>query len=227
MNLAFWITLGLFITATILFFIFYKLKLLLPKKIFAFLTCPLIAATSVSSLYLFLPDSLPVIFTTILSFLCCTVSIILFFFESDIKFRVIGRSAFLLSICIWFNLFRSTFYIYKVPVLLLIICLLIYIGIFVITCFLLGKQKLSRFFWAFISILICSMLHFSTVVTLFEGHTLYSIFLFAGATGIFALTIYYLSLYKKEPNNHTKLIEFCMMLGSLLFISAANFLMLM
>lgn len=227
MNLTFWISLGLFVIATVLYFIFYKLNLITAKKVFAFLLCPLLGTVSISSLCNFIPDSNHVIFITLISFLCCSASVILFFYDDDIKFRIIGRTAFLLSVFDWFILFKSTFYMYKVPALLLIICLLVYAGIFVFTCILLGKQKLSRYFWTFISILICSMLHFCSVVTLIAGHTLYSIVLFVGTTGLFVLDVKYLSFYKKEPRKHTKLFQFCMLIGSQLIIATANFLMLM
>lgn len=227
MNLVFWISLGFFVTATVLYFIFYKLNLITAKKVFEFLLCPLLATVSISSLFNFIPDSNHVIFITLISFLFCSASVIFFFYDDDIKLRVIGRTAFLLSIFAWFILFKSTFYMYKVPALLLIICLLVYAGIFVFTCILLGKQKLSRYFWTFISILICSMLHFCSTLTLIAGHTLYSVILFLGTTTFFVLDINYLSYYKKEPRKHTKLFQFCMLVGSQLLIAISNFLMLM
>ena len=227
MNLVFWISLGIFIVSTVLYFVFYKLNITVPKRVFAFLICPLLAVVSISSLYNFTPDSLHVILITVISFLLCSISVIFFFFDSNVKFRVIGRTAFLLSLFFWFLLYKSTFYIYKVSPLISIIFSLVYAGLLVFTFILLGKQKVSRYFWTFISVLLCSMLHFCSTVTLIEGHSLYSIFLFLGTTVIFVLVINQLSFYKKEPRKHAKLLQFCMLFGSQLLIATANFLMLM
>lgn len=226
MNLVFWISLGIFIVSTVLYFVFYKTNLFKPRKVFAFLLCPLLATVSISSLWNFIPDSKHIIFITVISFLFCTASIILFFYDSDVKFRIVGRTSYLISVFSWFLLYKSTFYIYKVPALLSIICTVIYISIFVITCILLGKQTLSHHCWSFLSLLTCSILHFCSVVTLIAAHNTYSLILILGTTTTYALVVYYLSQYKKEPHKHTKLIEFCMLLGSQLLIVTANYLML-
>lgn len=226
MNVMIWVSLGLFLISLLLCAIFFKKQMIIQCKITTALVMPLLAALSISALCLSLPDSSHIILLSSLAYLFCSTSVILFYFDKKTKYRIAARILYLATILSWFTLFGTTFYIYRTPLLLIIIAAAIYLALFVLTCIFLGKQQLSRYFWTFISLCLCTILHFSAVVTLVSGRTLYSIFLFLGTTTIFGLVIYYLIAYKKEMGKNNRLIQISLMILSQLLISLSCFLMI-
>lgn len=226
MKIAIWISLGLLLVSIALCLIFLKKGFSKATKITTALIMPLLGALSTTALCLSLPDSSHIILLSALAYIFCSASIILFYYADITKCRIVARILYLIAITAWFELFRSTFFIYRTPLLVIIIAAVIYLALFVLTCIFLGKQQLSRYFWTFISISLCILLHFSSVVTLIQGRTLYSIFLFLGTTAIFGLVMFYLIAYKKELGKNSRLIQISLMILSQLFISLACFLMI-
>lgn len=226
MNICTYIFSGLLAVAVALYFIFKKLDKTFWTRLIATFILPLTEALAISAMTIRLPDSKHLILLSLIAYIFSSACIILFLFDKNTNCRVIARTLFLCSMSAWLALFSSTYYIYRIPLLLSIICTLIYISIFVFTFIMLGKQRKSHYFWAVISLLVCSLLHFCSAVTLVSGRTIYSIILFAGTSIVYVLDIFYLRLYKKEPAKNTKFLLSLLLISSQILISVSCFLMI-
>ncbi len=218
--------LSILIISIILFIIFYNKKIDLARKITQSLQIPLIAAATICSITAYLPDSIHIILISSFAYAFCTACTVLMHFKEKIICRVLGRLFYLLSIFCWFILFKSTFYIYKVSAPVFLISSAIYLAIFITLCISLGKQTFEHYFWTFLSIFTCSLLHFSSVITLINGHELYSYLLALGTSGMYAQVIYYLIEYKKPHGLNGVLIENIILICPQMLISASCYLMI-
>ena len=141
MTIANWILLGaLVVTAGLLIFSYIK-KNILVKKITESLIIPLFGAINVLILWNYLPDSLHLIKITIAALSLVTISTIFISCEQKKPLRISGRILVLAAAAIWISLYRTIFFIHKVPLWLSIIMIALYLAGLIISIILSGKQE--------------------------------------------------------------------------------------
>lgn len=226
MNIYIWISLGLTVLTTILTIAFYRKEMYLHERITEALIIPFTAFLSFSTMALYLPDSIHIITLSTISYVFCTACLILFYFDDKLFCRIATRCLFLLTVFVWLILFKSTFYIYKTNVALLITSLIIYLGVYVFVLIKAKRKSFTYYLYTFISIILCATLHLCATITLFAGKKLYSVILFIGTTEYFALGAYYLITYNKESKINRRLIYTILLITSQVMISLSCFLMI-
>ena len=221
-----WIFLSIIFISLLLYLIALIKKNSLMAKISSAFTIPFIALLNLSLLYNYLPDSRHIILTTIIAMSLVTISQILFLFENNIHARIAGRIAFILSTCVWMEIYRATYYIYRLPVWFLTLALIIYAGIITWVLILSGKQKFYKDFIFIIGLLIASGMHYSTLAAFCMSPSLSSILLTLGTTLTLVFIIIYFLDFAKYHFKFRKPLLFFILIASQSLIMFSNLLLI-
>lgn len=226
MTIANWILLGaLVVTAGLLIFSYIK-KNILVKKITESLIIPLFGAINVLILWNYLPDSLHLIKITIAALSLVTISTIFISCEQKKPLRISGRILVLAAAAIWISLYRTIFFIHKVPLWLYIIMIALYLAGLIISIILSGKQEFLFYALFSLSFSLSAYLNFTSLIFLCFETGWSSILLFAGTSLFIALTSFHFVNQAKLKIKHAGVIRYCLLVASQILIACSNILMI-
>lgn len=226
MTIANWIIFSLIIiTAGLLIFAYIK-KISILKKICAGLIIPLFAALDILLLSNYLPDSLHLIKMTATALSLTTISTILITFEQKKLFRVSGRFLVLAGAVFWILLYKSIFYIYKVPLWLIILMSVIYLGGLIATLIISGKQRPLIYVLFTLCFALSAYLHFCSFIFLCFERRISSVLLFCGASLFLGLTAFHFINQTKLKIKHATAIRYSLIVASQVLIACSNILLI-
>ena len=217
---------GLSLITLSLYIIFYIKKNEMIKRVSSTAIFPITGLLCILILMTSLPDSFNIIIYTAIVYLFVTITVILFFHEEKPLARIAERTCFLIAAFTWINLYRTVFYIYRVPLFFILFMVILYVFLNAAVLIVSGKQKLNYYIVAIISISLVSILHFCSFVSLCFGRTLSSVVLFCGTTTNVFLTVRYLIKYSKHDNKQKNLLHFVLLFAAVTLISYSNVILL-
>ena len=226
MTIADWILLGLIIVSALLLIISYIKKINLLQKICECLIIPLFGALNVLLLRNYLPDSLHLIKITITALSLITISTIFISFESKKTLRILGRFFVLAGILCWISLYRTVFFLHKVPLWLIIIMAVIYLACVITAIILSGKQQSAYYVLFILSFAISAYLNFSSLIFLCFEFAGSSIMLFAGTTLFLALNSFHFINQAKLKIKHAGVIRYSLLVASQILIACSNIILI-
>jgi hypothetical protein len=128
MTIANWILLSIIIINTGLIILSWIKNFSILQKICECIMLPLFGAMDILILKEYLPDSLHLMKVTIITLALVTISTVFLSFEKVKILRILGRILVVLSVVCWITLYRSVFFIYKVPLWLTLLMGFIYLA---------------------------------------------------------------------------------------------------
>ena len=225
MTIASWILLGAIIISTGLLIVSYVIKQSIIQKICECLIIPLFGALNILFLADSLPDSLHVIKITIAALSFVTISTIFIAFEKYRILRILGRIIVLANVLCWISLYRSIFYIHKVPVWFIIVMVSVYIAALFTTIILSGKQEILFYGLFALSFALTSYLHFCSMIFLFFERSANGLLLFCGASMFIILNAFHFINQAKLNFKHAGVIRYSLLVVSQVLIACSNILM--
>ena len=226
MSIANWILLSLIIIAAGLLIFAYIKKIIIVQKICACFIIPLFGALNILLLSQYLPDSLHIMKLTIIALALVTISTIFITFEKIKSLRILGRIIVLGNVLCWISLYRTVFYIHKVPFWLTLLMCIIYIAGMLISIILAGKQEVLFYGLFALSFAISAYLNFCSLIFLCFETAGSSIMLFAGTTIFMGLTGFHFINQAKLKYKHAGAIRFSLLVVSQILIACSNILMI-
>ena len=226
MTIATWILLSALAIILILLVISHILKKTLMQKITECLMIPVFGAFTVLLLRNYIPDSLHLIKVTIIALSLATISTIFLSLEKIKLLRIFGRILILANVFCWITLYRTVFFIHKVPLWLTILMSCIYLAGTISAIILSGKQEIKFYILFAFSFALSAYLHFCSLIFLcFEARG-NSILLFAGTTLFAGLTAFHFINQAKFNFKHAGVIRYSLLLASQVLIACSNVLMI-
>ena len=226
MTITNWILLGALVISLGLLIVSYILKKIVLQKSCECLMLPLFGALNILLLRDYLPDSLHLIKITIVALSLITVSTIFLAFEKVKALRVLGRILVLAGAFTWIYLYRTVFFIHKVPLWLIILMSVIYMAGMVTAIILSGKQEVPFYILFALSFALSSYLNFCSLVFLCYEKTGSSIMLFSGTCLFLALNAFHFVNQAKLKFKHAGIIRYNILLASQILIACSNILMI-
>ena len=226
MTIANWILLGAVIITFGLLIVSHILQKKILFKVCSCIIIPIFGALNTLLLRKYLPDSLHLLKISITALSLITISTLFIAFEDKKFLRVSGRFFVIAGIVCWITLYRSIFFIHKVPLWLIILVTAFYIASNISTLIAAGKQEPLACVLFIASFAISSYLHFCTLIFLCYERTLSSIMLFAGASLFLLLNAFHYINQDKKKNEHAGVIRFSLLLASQFLIACSNILMI-
>ena len=226
MTIANWILLGALIIIIGLLIVSYIIKHAMLQKICECLIIPFFGALNILLLRDFLPDSLHLIKVTIFALSIATLSTVFLAFERIKLLRIFGRIFILANVFCWCTLYRTVFFIHKVPLWLIILMCAIYLTGTVIAIILSGKQDVRFYILFAFGFALSSYLHFCSLIFLCYEKNSNSIMLFAGTTIFAALTAFHFINQAKLKIKHAGIIRYSLLVVSQVLIACSNLLMI-
>ena len=226
MTIANWILLSLMIIAAGLLIFSYIQKNILIKKICESLIIPLFGAINVLILRNYLPDSLHLIKVTITALSLVTISTIFIACEEIKPLRIAGRILVLAGTATWISLYRTIFFIDKVPLWLSILMIALYLAGLIISIILSGKQELVFYGLFTLSFILSAYLHFTSLIFLCFETGWSSILLFIGSSLFIGLTSFHFINQARLKFKHAGVIRYCLLVASQILIACSNILMI-
>ena len=178
MNLINWIFIGLLLVDLLLIVISLIKKINLMQKICSALFLPFTLMHVPLLLGEYLPDSFRVIFFSILALTFISISFCIYVFWGN---NFIPLILFSIGNACWCELFRSVFYIYRMPLWAITIIIALYIALAITSLIITGQKKKSEYFIIILSMSFASMLNFFGVFNLFCNPCAKSAILFSGS----------------------------------------------
>lgn len=226
MTITDWILLGSLAVILITLVTSHILKNVILQKICECLMIPVFGALNILLLRDYLPDSLHLIKITITALSLATISTIFLSLEKIKLLRIFGRILILANVFCWITLYRSIFFIHKVPLWLTILMTCIYLAGTIAAIILSGKQEIIFYVLFACSFALSSYLHFCSLIFLCYETRGNSIMLFAGTTLFAALTAFHFINQAKLKFKHAGVIRYSLMLASQILIACSNILMI-
>lgn len=226
MTIANWILLGTLIVTAGLLILSYIKKITLLKKICECIIIPLFGTLDILLLKVYLPDSLHLMKVTIIALSLVTISTIFLSFEKIRILRVFGRIFVISSILCWVTLFRTVFFIYRVPLWLILLMSTVYLAGMIIAIILSGKQEIVFYILFAFSFALSSYFNFCSLVFLCFDTKGSSILFFAGTTVFLTLTAFHFINQAKLKFKHAGQIRFSLLVASQILIACSNILMI-
>lgn len=226
MSLPVIISLSIILISLILYMVGFLKKIFTMSKTSSAFLLPSIEVISITLLLNYLPDSYHILTTSIISLSMVSFSEILFLFQKNTPLRILTRIIFIASQLIWGEIFKSAFYIYRVPYWLSITLISIY---FVITIFVLivtGKQKFSVYLSSIIALAISFFVNYCTFISFIYEQNLYSILQFSGTALTCTVIILYILHYSRFDFKYKNTLFLTLTVLSQSLISAGNILMI-
>ena len=226
MTIATWILLSALAIILILLVISHILKKTLMQKITECLMIPVFGAFTVLLLRNYIPDSLHLIKVTIIALSLATISTIFLSLEKIKLLRIFGRILILANVFCWITLYRTVFFIHKVPLWLTILMSCIYLAGTISAIILSGKQEIKFYILFAFSFALSAYLHFCSLIFLCFETRGNSILLFAGTTLFAGLTAFHFINQAKLNFKHAGVIRYSLLLASQVLIACSNVLMI-
>ena len=226
MTIATWILLSALAIILILLVISHILKKTLMQKITECLMIPVFGAFTVLLLRNYIPDSLHLIKVTIIALSLATISTIFLSLEKIKLLRIFGRILILANVFCWITLYRTVFFIHKVPLWLTILMSCIYLAGTISAIILSGKQEIRFYILFALSFALSAYLHFCSLIFLCFETRGNSILLFAGTTLFAGLTAFHFINQAKLNFKHAGVIRYNLLLASQVLIACSNVLMI-
>ena len=226
MTIATWILLSALAIILILLVISHILKKTLMQKITECLMIPVFGAFTVLLLRNYIPDSLHLIKVTIIALSLATISTIFLSLEKIKLLRIFGRILILANVFCWITLYRTVFFIHKVPLWLSILMFCIYLAGTIAAIILSGKQEIKFYILFAFSFALSAYLHFCSLIFLCFETRGNSILLFAGTTLFTGLTAFHFINQAKFNFKHAGVIRYSLLLASQVLIACSNVLMI-
>jgi len=226
MTIATWILLSALAIILILLVISHILKKTLMQKITECLMIPVFGAFTVLLLRNYIPDSLHLIKVTIIALSLATISTIFLSLEKIKLLRIFGRILILANVFCWITLYRTVFFIHKVPLWLTILMSCIYLAGTISAIILSGKQEIRFYILFALSFALSAYLHFCSLIFLCFETRGNSILLFAGTTLFAGLTAFHFINQAKLNFKHAGVIRYSLLLASQVLIACSNVLMI-
>ena len=226
MTIANWILLGAIIVAAGLLIFSYIKKNTLIKKICESLIIPLFGAINVLILRNYLPDSLHLIKITIAALSLVTISTIFISCEQKKPLRISGRILVLAGAAVWISLYRTIFFIHKVPLWLSVLMIAVYLAGLIISIILSDKQEFVFYALFTLSFALSAYLNFCSLIFLCFETGWSSILLFAGTSLFIALTSFHFVNQARLKIKHAGVIRYSLLVASQILIACSNLLMI-
>ena len=226
MTIANWILLGSLAIILILLVISHILKKSLLQKITECLMMPVFGAFTVLMLRAYLPDSRHLIKVTITALSLATVSTVFLSLEKIKTLRILGRILILANVFCWITLYRTVFFIHKVPLWLTILMACIYLAGTIAAIILSGKQEIKFYVLFALGFALSAYLHFCSLIFLCFETRASSILLFTGTSIFAALTAFHFINQAKLKFKHAGVIRYSLMLASQVLIACSNIVMI-
>lgn len=226
MTITLWILSGYFITTTLLYIISLIKNIPLMRKISSGFMIPTIETAAIILLLRFLPDSFHIMIITAITLCLASISEILFLF-TDIKvLSVLSRIIFFISQIFLLDIYKSTFFINRIPTWLCILSAVFYLLILTGVLLFAGKQKILKHCLFIIEMIISFFINYCTFITLCFERNLHSALQFSGTLTVCALVIYYILNNTRFNFKYKNSILLSLLIISQGFISAGNILMI-
>ncbi|MBR1640142.1 MAG: hypothetical protein IJ688_12215 [Treponema sp.] len=129
----------------------------------------------------FLPDSYHIIFFSIFALSLLTLSIGLIVFFKSFRIKAIAYFLYFSGIAAWCELFRTFFYIYRLPQWALTLIIIIYALILILVLAFSGRKKIYEYICKILFLGISEVLNVLALTSLIYEHSGKSILLFAGS----------------------------------------------
>ena len=221
-----WILLGTLAIILALVIVSYILKLSILQKICECLIIPVFGTLNTLLLNNYLPDSLHLIKVTITALGLATISTIFLSLEKYKILRILGRILILANTFCWITLYRTIFFIHKVPTWLIILMTGIYLASIIAAIILSGKQEILFYILFAFCFALSAYLHFCSLMFLCYETAGNSIMLFAGATIFVALTAFHFINQAKLNFKYAGIIRYSLLVTSQVLIACSNILMI-
>ena len=226
MTITNWILLGSLAVILITLVTSHILKKVILQKICECLMIPIFGVFNILLLRDYLPDSLHLIKITITALSLATISTIFLSLEKIKLLRIFGRILILANVFCWITLYRTVFFIHKVPLWLTILMTGIYLAGTIAAIILSGKQEIKFYLLFACSFALSSYLHFCSLIFLCYETSGNSIMLFAGTTLFEALTAFHFINQARLKFKHAGVIRYCLLIASQILIACSNILMI-
>ena len=226
MTIANWILLGAIIVTTGLLIFSYIKKYRLLKIICESLIIPLFGAINILFLRNYLPDSRHLIKITITALSLITISTVFIALEKKRILRVSGRVLVLAGAVTWISLYKTVFFIHKVPLWLTIIMLMIYLAGLIVSIILSGKQDPVFYVLFAFSFMVSAYLNFCSMIFLCFETSGSAVMLFAGTALFLGLTAFHFINQAKLKIKHAGVIRYSLLVASQILIACSNILMI-
>lgn len=225
MTLINWIFLGLIVIDTGLYILSLIKNFSLLRTITNCLLLPFTGTFLILFLLDYMPDSRHIMITSMAAISFVSLAVIFFNFNKKTA-KILFKLFHLLGILAWIELYKSCFFIYRIPVLMYVLCTIAYLGVFVTFAILSGRQKFFYYFNHFISLCFSNLLNFCSFTLLCFHPCLQSILLFAGTTTLIALNLFYILNSGKHSFKHFNQISLLLIIISQALIAVSNILMI-
>ena len=226
MTIANWILFASMIIAAGLLIFSYIKKNSLLKQICECLIIPLFGAMNILFLREYLPDSLHIIKLTIISISLVTISTIFIAFEKIKALRISGRILVLASVICWISLYKTIFFIHKVPSWLIILMVILYTAGMISAIVVSGKQRIVFYILFALGFALSAYLHFCSLIFLCYEKNGSAVMLFSGTTIFIALSAFHFINQAKLKFKHAGVIRYCLVIASQILIACSNILMI-
>lgn len=175
-----WISLGLFTVAVFLFIfgIIKDFKIL--ANISRFFIIPTSNVIAFSLLLDSFPDARHIFFLSSIALSLIIISEFCFIFEKLPFFNYTAKLFFIASSIFWIELYKSTFFIYTIPLWINITAGSIYFIFYIFHCICCLKKPLHFYLGVLIMLSPLVLLNYSALITLIFSRKLYSMLLFTG-----------------------------------------------
>lgn len=228
MNIFCWILCGLIIVSILVYLFFTFIKQVKMVQDISSIV-PIILAEIVNILFLlsFVPDSYHILKLSTLAFSFASIAQFLSTFITNKKGNIAMGLSFLLSLFFWIILYKSVFYIYRVPVWINIIAASSYFVIFLLLFLIFIKKQNSTFYvFAILSVILVSFLHYCAFVSLCFMPVNYNIIKFIGITILLGYVVFGILNNSIINIKIRGMINFISLLLSFVLIAVSNFMIL-
>lgn len=220
------ILLGLIIIDTGLYILSLLKKIGLLRKISSSIFLPFAGAFLTLFLFSYLPDSRHIIIVTISALSMASLAVIFFCFTTTTRSNVFFKLSYILSLIIWIELYRSCFYIYRIPVLLYTLCSITYFSILIAIFIFSGKQRIYYYINHILGLLAGFLLNFCSFIILCYTPCLQSVLLFTGTLSALALIVFYILHITKYNFRYYRQLFFIILISSQILITVSNIMLI-
>lgn len=222
MTLLNWIFIGLLVIDTALIVISIIKKIDLMQKICCALFFPIALVHIPLLLVDYLPDSFHSILFSILALSAIAVSFCLYIFFAN---KIAALIIFSLGNALWCELFRTIFYIYRMPSWAIIFILCFYIAIIIACHIITGHKRTPEYLIVTITLFFASMLNFIGLFNLICVPCAKSILLFAGSFLNVLIIIFHFIDEAKLKIKHGMQLRMLLLTASQFLIAYSNVLL--
>ena len=228
MNTAGLILCGILVVSLVIYVIFtFAKKNKIIQDISSILVIISIGILSGLSLTSYIPASYHILKLTILAFSFITLKQVLDIFENNRKVSIISGILFLITITVWIALYKSVFFIYRVPLWVNILAASSYFVLFLLMFLIfVKKHKFIFYLFSIISGIIMSFLHYSAFVYLCFNPVDYNIIKFIGITLLMGYTVFGMLTKSIINIKLQKFISFMILAAAFVLIPLSNIMVL-